>query len=73
MKTTKDTLTGKPFRWNSTCILKTAHGDFVVPQRMTARTAAYLHPSRIPERLLAELNEGRDWPRGEMAQPLTTG
>jgi hypothetical protein len=69
MKTTKDTLTGKPFRWNSTCFLKTARGDFVVPERMTSRTASYLHPSRVPAHLLAQLNDGRTWPETQEVLP----
>lgn len=65
MKATTDTLTGKAFRWNGTCTLKTSRGDFVVPQRCTSRTSEYLHPSRVPANLLATLNEGRGWPGGE--------
>lgn len=63
MRTTKDTMTGKPFRWNGTCILKTPHGAFTVPQRMTSRTSVHLHPSRVPANLLSKLNDGRAWPQ----------
>ena len=57
MRTTTDTLTGKPFRWNSTCV-HIADDDtrLVVPQRMTTRDANWLHPSRVLPSLLAKLN-----------------
>lgn len=62
MKTTTDTFTGKPFRWNSTCQYELNDGQrWVVPQRMTNRTAMWLHPERVVPRLLAALNDGRVW------------
>lgn len=56
MRTTTDTYTGKPFRWNATCVHQ-KDGKFIrVPARYTSRTAEWLHPSRVPAKLLAELN-----------------
>jgi len=57
MKTTRDTYTGQPFRWNSTC----SYLGWLVPERMTSRTAQHLHPSRVTPQLLARLNDGRVW------------
>lgn len=57
MRTTTDTLTGKPFRWNSTCTFQDYDGTrTTVPQRMTGRTCTFLHPSRTLPALLRELN-----------------
>jgi len=61
MKHTTDTYTNKPFRWNGVCIYRTDQGDFIVPQRMTKHTAEFLHPSRVPQALLAKLNNGKTW------------
>ena len=58
MKTTTDTFTGKPFRWNSTCIYRSDEGqEIIVPERITSRTSEMLHPSRVPASLLAKLNQ----------------
>jgi hypothetical protein len=57
MRVTKDTHTGKPFRWNTTIVHVAPDGTrTVVPERQTSRTAEWLHPSRVPPKLLAELN-----------------
>jgi len=62
MKTTIDTLTGKPFRWNGTCIYELKDGQrWIVPQRMTTRSAEWLHPGRVVPALLAKLNDGRTY------------
>lgn len=52
MRTCKDNLTGKPFRWNTTVIVD----GVTVPARSTSRTATHLHPHRVPPALLHELN-----------------
>ena len=52
MRTTKDTLTGKPFRYNAVVIVENVR----VPARYTTRSCVNLHPSRVPAKLLAELN-----------------
>jgi hypothetical protein len=57
MRTTIDTYTGKPFRWNSICLIRTDDGKTtIVPERMTARDSRWLHPSRVRPALLADLN-----------------
>lgn len=57
MQVTTDTLTGKPFRWNSSVIVVMKDGRKIkVPARHTSRTATHLHPSRTPLALLAKLN-----------------
>jgi hypothetical protein len=57
MRVTTDTHTGKPFRWNDTCVVVTDDGrKVVVPARYTSREARHLHPSRVPTSLLAKLN-----------------
>lgn len=57
MKTTTDTLTGKPFRYNSTDIHVSEDGTrTVVPARYTQSDAIWLHPNRTPAKLLARLN-----------------
>jgi hypothetical protein len=61
MKKTQDMFTGASFLWNSTCIVHTREGDFVVPQRMTSNSAVYLHPARVPKPLLQKLNPDKDW------------
>ena len=53
MRTTTDTLTGKPFRWN--CTVRLIEG-VVVPARETRNDLRYLHFERVPAKLLAELN-----------------
>jgi hypothetical protein len=55
MKTTIDTLTGKPFRYNDTV----NYMGQIVPARITSRTSAHLAPDRVPPRLLAKLNPPR--------------
>lgn len=59
MRSCKDTLTGKRFRWNDTVMIS----QLTVPARTTSRTATYLHPHRVPAHLLFELNPGVtfDW------------
>ena len=52
MRTTTDTYTGRPFRWNMTVEV----GGIDVPARCTARTLTYLHPDRVRPALLALLN-----------------
>lgn len=52
MKTTIDTLTGKPFRYNTTVLYQ----GKVVPARVTSCSATHLHPNRVSAELLAELN-----------------
>ena len=52
MKTTTDTFTGKPFRWNCTTEV---HG-VTTPAYETTRAATYLHPDRVPADLLNKLN-----------------
>jgi hypothetical protein len=62
MKTTTDTFTKKPFRWNTTCRAQTKQGDFIVPARDTRRgESSHLHPGRVPAKLLQQLNEGKKW------------
>lgn len=62
MRVTTDTLTGKPFRWNTTSVLKTQDGQsWCVPERQTATSATFLHPARVPAKLLAALNAGRTY------------
>jgi hypothetical protein len=57
MRITTDTHTSRPFRWNSTCLHVADDGTrTVVPQWMTKTCAVWLHPSRVPAKLLAELN-----------------
>ena len=57
IRVTRDALTGRPFRWNSTCVVRTRDGrQWIVPQRITAVGADWLHPNRVPAPLLAELN-----------------
>lgn len=57
MRTTTDTLTGKPFRWNSTVVFEMRDGQkIIVPARYTSSTAVWLHPGRTPAALLASLN-----------------
>jgi hypothetical protein len=51
-RVTTDTLTGKKFRWNHTVVF----AGHTVPARSTARRSTWLHPSRVPPALLAELN-----------------
>jgi hypothetical protein len=58
MRTTTDTYTGKPFRWNEEVRFK----GFVVPCRSTTRDSVWLHPARVPDKLLRELNDGRSYP-----------
>jgi hypothetical protein len=60
MRVTTDTLTKRPFRWNTTAFARTTDGEQVlVPARCTSRTFVHLHPSRTPAKLLAELNKAR--------------
>jgi len=60
MRTTRDTLTGKPFRWNSVDIYEAPDGTRTfVPARYTSTTATWLHPTRTPVLLLAKLNRDR--------------
>lgn len=56
MRTTQDILTGQKFRWNETLTV----GGVVVPARITSRSSTYLHPSRVPPTLLAELNSPQE-------------
>jgi hypothetical protein len=51
-RVTTDTLTGKRFRWNHTVV----YAGHTVPARTTARSATWLHPSRVRPALLAALN-----------------
>ena len=59
MRTTRDTFTGKPFRWNTIVYFKDKNGNNGqwVPARVTAKTSIWLHPDRVPAGLLAELNK----------------
>ena len=60
MKTTIDTWTGTRFRYNSVCLYRLKDGsEWYVPERQTSRSATWLHPGRVPPKLLAELNPGR--------------
>lgn len=61
-RTTTDTYTGKPFRWNETV----RYDGYVVPCKSTKNDSVWLHPSRVPDDLLAELNDGRTYPRMEL-------
>lgn len=62
MKTTTDTFTKRPFRWNTTVKAHTPQGFFVVPAIDSRRgECAHLHPGRVPAKLLKELNEGKTW------------
>lgn len=62
MKRTIDTLTGEPFRWNTTVFYELKDGQcWVVPARCTLRNMDHLHPGRVPAKLLAKLNDGRTW------------
>jgi hypothetical protein len=54
MRTTTDIYTGKRFRWNETVIERDS--GLLTPGRATTRSATHLHPSRVPRRLLVELN-----------------
>jgi len=57
MRTTRDTFSGKPFRWNAVDVYEAPDGRRIfVPARYTSRTSIWLHPTRTPARLLAELN-----------------
>ena len=56
MRTTTDTLTGKPFRWNDTVRVKSDGHLIRVPARCTARSSTHLHPDRVLPKLLLELN-----------------
>ena len=55
MRVTTDTYSGKPFRWNETIVM---YGIVTVSRVMKTKTVD-LHPSRVPVRLLNELNPGR--------------
>jgi hypothetical protein len=71
MRTTTDTFTGKPFRWND--VVEVLQGGHLVrvPARMTTRTFTYLNPSRVPAELLATLNPaGAGHGAGEQAFEL---
>ena len=60
MKTTIDTFTGKPFRYNSVCLYRLNDGsEWNVPERQTSRSATWLHPGRTKPELLASLNPGK--------------
>lgn len=62
MKITIDTYSGKQFRYNGTCLYRLRDGSlWTVPQRCTSRTNEWLHPGRVPDKLLAALNDGRTW------------
>lgn len=52
MRTTTDTYTRKPFRWNTTALMD----GWVVPARCTSRSFTELHPDRVLPALLAKLN-----------------
>jgi hypothetical protein len=56
MRVTTDTLTGKPFRWNTTVDYVIDGRRVVVPARMGQTFATHLHPHRVPAKLLAKLN-----------------
>lgn len=56
MRTTTDTLTGKPFRWNTTVRCTYGRKQWQLPCRCTTRTNTWLAPDRVPAKLLAELN-----------------
>jgi hypothetical protein len=59
-KTTIDTYTGKPFRWNTTALANDVEGnEWLVPARCTSRDFMHLHPGRVRASLLARLNPGR--------------
>jgi hypothetical protein len=59
MRITRDTHTGKRFRWNITATWPSV-GNLCGPARCTSRTATELHPTRVPLALLTELNPGVD-------------
>lgn len=54
MRVTKDTHTGRPFRWNATVL----YGGLIVPARVTRQGTEHLHPTRVPAELLVKLNPG---------------
>jgi hypothetical protein len=58
MRTTTDTYTDKPFRWNETVVIVNEERGtrIVTPSRETTRTSTWLHPTRVPFALLQELN-----------------
>ena len=64
MRTTKDTYTGKPFRWNACIGLRNGDGPALIrtPARFTSRTSTWLDPSRVGMSLLVKLNPGKDIP-----------
>jgi hypothetical protein len=63
MKITTDLYTGKPFRWNTTVLHRAPDGKLTtVPARSTSRSSTWLHPSRVPAALLAELNPDKTKP-----------
>jgi hypothetical protein len=57
MRTTMDMQSRKAFRWNTTVCHRNDDGSHTfVPARCTSQSLTHLHPSRVPAKLLAELN-----------------
>jgi len=52
MRTTTDTFTGKPFRYNYVLFVDGVQ----TVGRITRRTNVWLHPTRLPEKLHGSLN-----------------
>jgi hypothetical protein len=54
MKRTVDTYAGKPFRWDA----QVRYRGYMVPARYTKTAEHFLHPARVTDELLRELNPG---------------
>jgi len=58
MKSTVDTYTGKRFRYNELA----EYQGYIVPNRTTAHASTHLAADRMPAKLFAVLNPGRQQP-----------
>lgn len=56
MRTTTDTYTGKPFRYNQFVTSKSGDGWVNTVGRITSRTNVLLHPDRLTPAMFAKLN-----------------
>lgn len=65
MRQTKDTYTGKPFRYNEIVSVPVNGQEFVTVGRVTPRVLTHLHPERLTPAMFRQLNPGveRPWKR----------